>query len=103
MSFAQSVDSICSYVNGTHVGTYPSTLSAAAIAQQSYSDAGMCCPCIVHIFKNNATIKRGAGHRFKRVSKAMAVQLLKDARHIVISDYAAPNVLQSAAIEWGQP
>lgn len=59
--------------------------------------------CIVHIFKNSATIKRGAGHRFKRVSKPLAVQLLKDARHIVISDYAAPNVLQSAAIEWGQP
>lgn len=98
VSFAQSVDSICSYVNGEHVGTYPRALSAAAIAQQAYSDAAMCCPCIVHIFKNSATIKRGAGHRFKRAKKSLAVQLLKDARHIVISDYAAPNVLQSAAI-----
>lgn len=41
VSFAQSVDSICSYVNGKHVGTYSSALSAAVIAQQAYSDAAI--------------------------------------------------------------
>lgn len=28
---------------------------------------------------------------------------IEQLRHIVISDYASPNVLQSAAIECGQP